>query len=91
VEVTPEEGERLALAEASGSLRFALRNITDVETVLTTGATLSETLAYYRPVDPTDRSRLKPEPVPRRVRAVTPRRGYTVEIIKGLKRSRDEF
>lgn len=93
VEVTPEEGERLALAEASGSLRFALRNVTDVETVLTTGATLSETLAYYRPVDPTDRSRLKPEPKPvrRRVRAVTPRKGYTVEIIRGLKRSVDEF
>jgi pilus assembly protein CpaB len=92
VELTPEEGERLALASGKGSLRFALRNVTDVETVLTTGATLKETLAYYRPIVPTDRSRLKPIAKPRRViRTVAPRRGYTVEIIKGLKRSIDEF
>ena len=89
VEVTPEEGERLALASARGSLRFALRNVTDAETVLTTGATLKETLAYYRPVVPTDRSRLKP------VRGVSRRRavptGGSIEIIKGLKRTTSKF
>jgi pilus assembly protein CpaB len=89
VEVTPEEGERLALASSQGSLRFALRNVTDAETVLTTGATLEETLAYYRPVVPTDRSRLKP------VRGVSRRRavptGGSIEIIKGLKRKTSKF
>jgi pilus assembly protein CpaB len=89
LEVTPEEGERLALASARGSLRFALRNVTDAETVLTTGATLKETLAYYRPVVPTDRSRLKP------VRGVSRRRavptGGSIEIIKGLKRKTSKF
>jgi pilus assembly protein CpaB len=89
VEVTPEEGERLALASEMGSLRFALRNVTDAETVLTTGATLKETLAYYRPIVPTDRSRVKPVRGVRRVRAVP--RGGSIEIIKGLKRTTSKF
>ena len=89
VEVTPEEGERLALASARGSLRFALRNVTDAETVLTTGATLEETLAYYRPVVPTDRSRLKPVRGVSRIRAVPT--GGSIEIIKGLKRTTSKF
>ena len=89
VEVTPEEGERLALASARGSLRFALRNVTDAETVLTTGATLEETLAYYRPVVPTDRSRLKPLRGVSRRRAVPT--GGSIEIIKGLKRKTSKF
>lgn len=91
VEVTPEEGERLALASEMGSLRFALRNVTDAETVLTTGATLKETLAYYRPIVPTDRSRVKPERVAKRVRVRAVPRGGSIEIIKGLKRSVEKF
>ena len=53
LEVTPEEGEKLVLASTKGKLQFALRNMLDTETVLTTGATLSETLASYRPIVPT--------------------------------------
>lgn len=48
LEVTPEEGEKLALAATQGRLHFALRNATDTETVLTTGATVPETLASFR-------------------------------------------
>jgi pilus assembly protein CpaB len=88
VEVTPEEAERLAIADKKGKFLFALRNVTDSETVLTTGATLKEALAYYRPVVPTDRH--KPKPVGITGRPVT-RRGYSVEIIKGLKRTKKQF
>lgn len=49
LEVTPDEGERLALASAKGKLHFALRNVTDRETVLTKGATISGTVASFRP------------------------------------------
>ncbi|MEJ5364646.1 MAG: Flp pilus assembly protein CpaB [Desulfosoma sp.] len=49
LEVTPEEGERLALASTQGKLQFALRNVTDQDTVLTDGATLPEVLAAFRP------------------------------------------
>jgi len=44
LEVTPEEGEKLALASTKGSLQFALRNETDVENILTGGATVSQLL-----------------------------------------------
>jgi pilus assembly protein CpaB len=48
LEVTPEEGEKLALADAQGKLQLALRNAMDTETVLTKGATVKDTLASYR-------------------------------------------
>ena len=39
------EGEKLALAAAEGKLQFALRNASDTDSVLTTGATIPKTLA----------------------------------------------
>jgi len=48
LEVTPEDGEKLALADAKGKLQFALRNPTDNEKILTKGATLTNTLASLR-------------------------------------------
>ena len=100
LEVSPEEAERLVLASKSGGLQFALRNATDNETVLTTGATVAETFAQYHPIVPTDRSK-RPEKAARRVgvrrataRAaparVTPK-GLTLEVIKGLERTVDEY
>jgi len=78
LEVTPEEGERLVLASNNGKLQFALRNILDTETVLTTGATLSETLASYRPIVPTKK-------VKRKIRTGKCRTGCTLEIIRWSK------
>jgi pilus assembly protein CpaB len=71
LEVTPQEGEKLALAASEGKLQFALRNLTDSEQVLTHGATISGTLASLTP---------KPKPK-RKQRNVS--RGMTVEVIKG--------
>jgi pilus assembly protein CpaB len=44
LEVTPEEGEKLALAASQGRLQFALRNPIDTENVITKGATIPNTL-----------------------------------------------
>ena len=49
LEVTPEEGEKLALAATQGRLQFALRGVFDTETVLTKGATIGKTLSSFRP------------------------------------------
>ncbi len=49
LEVTPQEGEKLALSASHGRLQFALRNPTDTETVLTHGATIPKALASFRP------------------------------------------
>jgi len=85
LEVTPKEGEKLALAAARGKLQFALRNITDTGTVLTKGATIPQTLASLRAVDP------KPK-VSAKTRKWRPRRAtLTVEIIKGNKVSKKKF
>jgi pilus assembly protein CpaB len=98
LEVTPEEGERLVLAASKGSLQFALRNVLDNETVLTTGATMQETLAHYRPIVPTDRSK-KPEVTkrvgtgraPARAAPVVYRKGLKMEVIKGLNRTVKQY
>ena len=60
LEVTPEEGERLALAATQGKLQFALRNVMDRETVLTKGATIPGTLACFRPKMPAKKRRVRP-------------------------------
>ncbi len=74
LEVTPEDGEKLALAASEGKLQFALRNLIDSEKVLTSGATIAKTLAS-----------LTSKPAPRKKR-VTSR--MTVEVIKGGNTSR---
>jgi len=90
LEVDPEQAERLALAAAGGKLQFALRNITDQETVLTKGATVSRTLASLRGVDPEP-----PPPPPKakpKVKNWAPKSTtFIVETIKGGKRSKEKF
>jgi len=74
LEVTLENAEKLALAASKGRLKFALRNITDTEPVLTKGATISETLA----------SLSMREPKKKTTRNWRPRsNSVTVEVIKG--------
>ena len=77
LEVTPEEGEKLALAATQGRLQFALRNATDGETVLTTGATIPQTLASFRPPE----GKKPVSSSPRKKRAVAP--PVTVQVIRG--------
>ena len=91
LEVTPEEGERLTLAASSGKLQFALRSVLDSETVLTTGATSKEILASYRPIEPS--KRVKPKKAVRGGDGSTGayRKGFTLEVIKGLNRKTQNF
>jgi pilus assembly protein CpaB len=85
LEVDPEQGERLALAATQGKLQFALRNVTDQKTVLTTGATVAQTLRSLRGLDPT--------PPPPKVREWSTRgkKSFTVETIKGDKVGKQKF
>lgn len=88
LEVDPQDGEKLALAASQGRLQFALRNPTDIKTVLTKGATIPSTLASLRGTPP-------PSPEPKKIKKVKrwiPRkRSLTVEVIKGDKISRRKF
>jgi pilus assembly protein CpaB len=47
LEVTPEEGEKLALATNKGTIQLALRNYSDTEEVITQGSTIRTLLASY--------------------------------------------
>jgi pilus assembly protein CpaB len=73
LEVSPEEGEKLALAASKGKLQFALRNVTDADKVVTRGATIAQTLASLRP----EESKKSASP-----KAYAPS-SVTVEVIKG--------
>ena len=82
LEVDPEQGEKLALAATQGKLQLALRNITDTQTVLTTGATIPQTLASLRKSAPAQSRTRKPAEEgggnPRSAK-------FTVQEIKGAK------
>jgi pilus assembly protein CpaB len=102
LEVTPEEGEKLALAATKGRIQFALRNVTDTGPVLTRGATIPQTLSSLRvpKASPAPKAVKKRPKVRRRTTLVrkkttTPpkprKRIITVEVIQGDKVSKQEF
>jgi pilus assembly protein CpaB len=103
LEVTPEQGEKLALAATEGKIQFALRNITDTGTVLTKGATIPETLGSMRVAEvsrtPAPKAVKKQPKVRRSTKVVrkttnTPKpqkRMITVEVIQGDKVSEQDF
>jgi pilus assembly protein CpaB len=90
--VTSEEGEILSLAANQGKLQLALRSVTDVETVLTSGVNIPKMLASYSPSSP------QPPPkqnevkeAPKVVEKWTPRPAVSVEVIKGNEISQKKF
>ena len=75
LEVSPEEGEILALASSKGKLQFSLRNAMDDETVLTKGATITKALAALSDTDQA--------PKKKNQKKWSKPKTYTVEVIKG--------
>jgi pilus assembly protein CpaB len=93
LEVTPEEGEKLAHAAAQGKLQLALRNAADTEEVLTKGVTVPGLLTSYtsRSTSPADGAKkvvYRSHPRPATVSNPTT---YSIEIIKGGKVSEQRF
>jgi len=98
--VTPEDAERLALASNDGKIQLVLRHYADSDKVMTAGIDKSRLLSSYRnapispPAEPVKAVRPKrmakreasasPPPAP------TPKK-YTVEVIRGSKRSEEKF
>ncbi len=97
--VTPEEAEKLALASNDGLIQLVMRNFADTEKVITGGADKGRLLSSYRsaPIAPEAASakQVKPRRVsgkkpPAAVVAASPsKRTYTVEVIKGNKRTEE--
>jgi len=79
--VSPEEAEKLTLASHEGDLQLALRNSLDLDPVTTSGALLSSMV----------RGAPKPAPAPRASRPAPKTPSDTVEVIRGSKRSTENF
>lgn len=86
LEVTPEEGERLALAASEGKLQLALRNFTDTDSSQTRGSTIPGLLSAQAAPQPTQKSAAKPVRVQR-----APSPTVTVELIRGSKVTETNF
>jgi pilus assembly protein CpaB len=91
LEVTPEEGEKLALAASEGKILLALRNHLNIEPVLTKGATIPELLNSYRVREEVKRQEPKPvaKSQPKPVAPVAA--AVSVELIQGGKVSTVTF
>ncbi len=76
LEVTPEEGEKLALATNTGTIQLALRNFADTEEVITPGSTIKTLLASYRKSELPKATKAAGKPEIRQEL-------YTVTLIKG--------
>jgi pilus assembly protein CpaB len=83
LEVTPEEGEKLALAASEGKLQLALRNYTDTSSIGTQGTTIPALLS--QPAAPA------PKPVAKKTAAPRPSTGASVEMIRGSKVTETNF
>jgi pilus assembly protein CpaB len=83
--VTPQDAERIALAQNEGQIMLALRNPLDVEPTKTSGIRVSALLASPNPAPVTRVVRGRP-----RVEAPPPPPApYTVEAIRGAKRTQE--
>lgn len=86
LEVTPEEGEKLALAASEGKLQLALRNLGDTADVFTRGATIPALMTSYR-----GGSENAPKVAKSGVPAAPRPRVVTVELIRGSQPSIVKF
>jgi pilus assembly protein CpaB len=80
LEVTPEEGERLALAAQEGRISLVLRGQEDARLVVTPGAVASRMFGSLSGQEPTPNA--APDPAPRR---------RTIDVIRGLERQPSGF
>jgi pilus assembly protein CpaB len=95
--VTPEDAERLALASNDGKIQLILRNYADSDNVVTGGIDKGRLLSSYRKAPISLAAATGNEAKPRRVAnkksapAAAPKKTYTIEVIKGNKRSEENF
>jgi pilus assembly protein CpaB len=83
--VTPQDAERIALAQTDGQIMLALRNPLDVEPTKTSGIRVSALLASPNPAPVTRVVQGRP----RVVAPPPPPALYTVEAIRGAKRTQE--
>lgn len=98
VALLPEETEKLALASNDGIIQFVMRNFADNVLVLTGGVNKGRLLSSFRNAPVETASAPATEAKPRRVSRKAPsaavpppKKAYTVEVIKGNKRTEEKL
>jgi pilus assembly protein CpaB len=99
--VLPEEAEKLALAANDGIIQLVMRNFTDNVLVMTGGSNKGRLLSSYRNAPLVPETAHAKGDKPRRVSrkapssaaasAPPPKKAYTVEVIKGNKRTEEKL
>lgn len=94
--VTPEEAEKLALASNDGKIQLVLRHYADSEKVQTAGVDKARLLSSYRNAPPAQAAPVKAKAgktvrVAKAEAPAAPAKKRSVEVIKGTKRSEEEF
>lgn len=98
--LTPEDSEKLALAGNDGIIQLVMRSFADNVLVMTGGSNKARLLSSYRnaPLVPEapakgDRPRRvsRKAPSPAAASAPPPKKAYTVEVIKGNKRTEEKL
>jgi pilus assembly protein CpaB len=90
--VTPADAEKLALASNDGKIHLVLRNFADSEKVATSGISRNRLFSSQKTTAPSatgGKPKAKRKPVARTSPVVMKR--YTVEVIKGNRRSEETF
>lgn len=64
LEVSPDEGERLAVAQSQGGIQLLLRGFADADSVRTRGANAADVIASLRNVNPSPPTRSAPQSRP---------------------------
>jgi pilus assembly protein CpaB len=101
VALLPEETEKLALASNDGIIQFVMRNFADNVLVMTGGVNKGRLLSSFRNAPIETASAPGKEAKPRRVSrkapssaaasAPPPRKSYTVEVLRGNKRTEENL
>ena len=97
--LTPEDAEKLALAGNDGIIQLVMRNFTDNAVVMTGGANKGRLLSSFRNAplvsEVAPAKGTKPRRVSRKVSSPTSappvKRSYSVEVIKGNKRTEEKL
>jgi pilus assembly protein CpaB len=88
--VTPQDAERIALAQAEGQIMLVLRNPLDQEPTTTSGVRTAGLFGDAAPEAPVVRAVSRPKPPEPVVVSAAPPQRYTVEAIRAAKRSEEE-
>lgn len=89
--LVPEDAEKLALASNDGIIQLIMRNFADNAVVPTSGVDKGRLLSSYRDAPAPERNAPPRQAVRKKAPAAAPApKAYTVEVIKGIKRSEEK-